>query len=134
MTINIALATSDALVLGCDSVASTSSFFLDPMDIKWEQDTDGNPILDAAGKFTLRFDYGDFQSIVTNAWGGVTKMFQSYPEPSPVVAVTSGMAKLNDRSIASCANEFLAFNVHNPNLGSSEEIATRRLTGFSDEL
>jgi hypothetical protein len=127
MTINIALATSDALVFGCDSVASTSSFFLDPMDIKWEHDASGNPIQDADGKFTLKFDYGDFQSIVTNAWGGVAKMFQIYPEPSPVVAVTSGMAKLSNRSIASYANEFLAFSIGNPDLGSSEEIAQRFL-------
>ena len=33
MTVNIGLITSEALVLGCDSVASTSKPFLDPMSL-----------------------------------------------------------------------------------------------------
>jgi hypothetical protein len=31
MTVNIGLVTSDDVVLGCDSVASTTDYFLDPI-------------------------------------------------------------------------------------------------------
>ena len=122
MTINIALATTDALVLGCDSVASTSNYFIDPMRIAWELDANGTPIKDSNGKYTLKFDYGDYESIVTNAWGGVTKMFEIHPHPSPIVAVTSGLAKLNDRPIADYGREFIAQSV-GKDWSSSAEIS-----------
>lgn len=106
MTVNIALVTSEALVLGCDSVASTFQPFLDPFSVEWEEDGDGNFVQDDEGRFHLRFGFNDLSPIVTSAWGGVTKMFPIYPEPSPVVAVTAGLALLQDRTIASHAEEF----------------------------
>ena len=108
MTVNVGLVTAEALVLGCDSVASTSGYFLDPIALPWTVGADGKPIRDADGKFSLKFNYQDYQSVVTNAWGGVTKMFEIHPSPSPVVAVTAGLAKLNDRPMASYADEFLS--------------------------
>jgi len=108
MTVNIGLVTSDAVVLGCDSVASTSNYFLDPIALPWIEGPDGKPLKDANGKFSLNFDFNDYQYVVTNAWGGVTKLFQIHGNPSPVVAVTAGLAKLKDRPIASWAGEFLA--------------------------
>jgi hypothetical protein len=33
MTINVALVTSDALILGCDSTASRGSYYIDPFEI-----------------------------------------------------------------------------------------------------
>ena len=105
MTVNIGLITSEALVLGCDSVASTSKRFLDPMSIPWELDANGVPV-EEDGKYTLKFNFEDFEQVVTSAWGGVTKMFQIHPDPSPVVAVTAGLADLQERSIASHAQEF----------------------------
>ena len=105
MTVNIGLITSEALVLGCDSVASTSKPFLDPMSLPWELDSNGVP-LEEDGKYTLKFNFGDFEQVVTSAWGGVTKMFQIHPNPSPVVAVSAGLANLEERSIASHAQEF----------------------------
>lgn len=108
MTINIALATSDAVILGCDSIASTTQYFLDPFDLEWEKGADGKHAKDGDGKFRLKFDYSDYQAVVTNAWGGVTKLFAIHPRPTPVAAVTAGLAKLNDRPIASLAVEFMA--------------------------
>jgi hypothetical protein len=108
MTINVLLATSDALVAGVDSVASTTSYFLDPMQLQWERDASGSIVKDEDGKFTLKFDFKDFQSITTNAWGGVTKLFEIHPMPSPVIAATAGVAKLNDRPIASIGRDFCA--------------------------
>jgi hypothetical protein len=122
------LVTSEALVLGCDSVASTSSYFLDPISLPWVTDETGQHLKDADGKFTLKFAYSDYQSVVTNAWGGVTKMFEIHPSPSPVVAITAGLAKLNDRPMASYANEFLGdCSSRNPKLVSIETICRQFL-------
>lgn len=122
MTINIGLATSDALVFGCDSVASATTPFLDPFGMKWEHDTEGKLLQDADGKFSLKFDFNDLNRVVTNAWGGVTKMFELHAHPSPIVGVTAGVAKLNERPIASYATDFFALD-ENRHLKSSNEIA-----------
>ena len=105
MTVNVGLITSDALVFGCDSVASMTEPLLDPFGLL-EVDQDGNLIMDENGKFTVKFGWHDLQPTVISAWGAVTKMFQIHPNPSPVVAVTAGSAKLLDRSIANHAGEF----------------------------
>ena len=75
MTVNIGLITSDALVLGCDSVASATEPLLDPFRFL-ETGKDGKVVPDEHGKFTAKFSFGDVQRVVTSAWGGVTKMFQ----------------------------------------------------------
>ena len=108
MTINIGLVTSDALILGCDSVASTSDYYLDPFKIGFERGPDNKPIVDGDGKFTVKFKFDALDRIVIDAWGGVTKMSQIHPSPSPMVAVTAGLAKLKDRPMASLASEFFA--------------------------
>ena len=105
MTINVALVTSEGLVFGCDSTASTTDVFLQPFEFM-ERDESGSIILDDQGRATAKFEPSDLQWVVTNAWGGVTKMFQISEGPTPVVAVTAGTAKLNDRTIASLGIEF----------------------------
>ena len=105
MTVNVGLITSGALVLGCDSIASATEPMLHPFGFL-EVDEDGSPVMDGDGKYTAKFEYQDIQQIVTSSWGGVTKMFQIHPDPAPVVAVTAGLAMLQDRSIASHADEF----------------------------
>jgi hypothetical protein len=110
MTINAMLATSDGLVVGVDSIASTTHYFIDPMDMEWIKNDEGDFAEDEEGRLTLKFRYEDFQSVVTNAWGGVTKLFEIHPHPSPVVAATAGTAKLRDRPIASIARDF--YNSH----------------------
>jgi hypothetical protein len=105
MTINVGLVTSEALVLGCDSIASVTSYRVDPF-ASIQKDRSGKPKVDKSGRFTLKFELADVQEIVTDAWGGVTKMFAINPAPSPVVAVTAGLAKLRDRPISSFGEEF----------------------------
>jgi len=122
VTVNVGLITSDALVLGCDSIASATEPLLDPLPLL-ARDEAGDVVLDEDGKFTVKFDFQDLQHRVTNAWGGVTKMFQIHPDPSPVVAVTAGAAKLLDRSIASHAAEF--FRKHERAWQDDEERARR---------
>lgn len=107
MTVNIGLVTGDALVLGCDSIASVSNYFLDPF-VNVDLDGEGNPVLDESGKLCIRFETDDLQSIVTDAWGNVTKMFPIHQGNTNVVAVTAGLAKMCDRPISSLGAEFLA--------------------------
>ena len=97
MTINIGVVTNDALVLGCDSVASVTMPVLDPFSMKTEK-SDG-------GRFSVEFGFGDLRPIVTEVWGGVTKMFPLSDDP-PVAATTAGLAKLNNRTMSSLAEEF----------------------------
>lgn len=108
MTVNIGLVTSDALVLGCDSVASTIQPFVDPFapSVELVKDANGMVQADADGRYHLKFKYENIQQVVTSAWGGVTKMFPVHPKPSPVVAITAGLALLEGRTIASHAEEF----------------------------
>ena len=105
MTINVALVTSEALVFGCDSIASTTEYFLPPFELV-ETDDEGKVVFDDEQRATVRFKLGDLQPLVTNAWSGVTKMFQISDKPAPVVVVTAGAAKLNDRTMASLGAQF----------------------------
>ncbi|HUZ31643.1 MAG TPA: hypothetical protein VMV19_06000 [Xanthobacteraceae bacterium] len=106
MTVNIGLVTSDAVILGCDSVASTTAHYVNPFELDWDRGSDGDVTKGADGKFRLAFDFKDLQPIVTNSWGGVTKLFEIHSAPSPMFAVTAGLAKLKERPIASWAAEF----------------------------
>jgi hypothetical protein len=108
MTINVALVTSEALVFGCDSTASTSSYFVDPFGKGLEIDKQGNPARDPNGFYTLKFKTADLDNVVTDAWGGVTKMFHLADGPSQVAGVTAGLASLSQRPIALIAEEFCA--------------------------
>ena len=99
MTINVAVITSEAIVLGCDSIASTTKHLLDPFSLKMKSGKDD--------KQTVEFEFSDLTPYVTGAWGGVTKMFPIHSSPTPIAAITAGLAKLNDRTMSSYANEFL---------------------------
>lgn len=107
MTINVALVTSEAVVLGCDSVASSTRLFLNPLRAT-DRDADGNFLRDADGKMVARFHFEDLEHVVTDAWGGVTKMFGLCGDHNPVAGVTAGLAKLSGRNIFAIANEFLS--------------------------
>jgi hypothetical protein len=99
MTINVALLTNEALILGCDSVASVSTPLLDPFRLEWHQ------IEPDKSRVRVEFGFEDLQQVVTESWGGVTKMFLLCESP-PVAAITSGLAKLNDRTMSDLAQEF----------------------------
>jgi hypothetical protein len=106
MTINVALITNDALVFGCDSTASTGDYYIDPFVIGLDRDSNGKFLVDADGKYVVRFDPSQMEHIVTDAWGGVTKMFHLCGNGCHVAAVTAGLAVLNGRTIASAAAEY----------------------------
>ncbi|AIO82963.1 Uncharacterised protein [Burkholderia pseudomallei] len=107
MTINIALATSEAVILGCDSLSSTTDYLLSPWDFI-ERDAHGAPVLDENGLVTARFPLDGLQPVVTNAFGGVTKMFSISHGGVEAAAVTSGLATLAGSTIHSHAEDFLS--------------------------
>lgn len=109
MTINIALVTNEALILGCDSVASRVGHYIDPAKVI-PRDAQGNWIQDLDGNWNAKFKFEDLEQLVTNAWGGVQKMFALYGGPNSAVtsvaAVTAGLATLSDRTMSNLAGEF----------------------------
>jgi hypothetical protein len=105
MTINVAVLTNQALVFGCDSVASSTQPMLDPFQLPWKRDAEGKAQRTPEGKFVLEFDFGNVTQIVTDVVSGVTKMFCLHTD-TPVVAVTAGAGTLKARTISSFGNEF----------------------------
>jgi len=107
MTINVGLVTSEALILGCDSISSISKTMIDPFKGSgpYATDENGEFLKDKEGNLLIAFK--NPESVVTATYSGVTKMFKLYEHNGTVVAgTTAGQAKLNDRTIASLASEF----------------------------
>lgn len=109
MTINVALVTNEGLILGCDSVASTIGYYLDPSKLI-PKGADGNWIQDDDGNWNVKFNFFNLDQLVTNAWGGVQKMFilcgGQKNSHTTVAAITSGLATLLDRTMNNFAGEF----------------------------
>ena len=93
-------------MLGCDSVASSTQLVLNPLQ-HIEKTEDGNFATDAEGRMVARFTFKDLERVVTDAWGGVTKMFVLCEGDSPCVGVTAGLANLSGRNIAAIASQFV---------------------------
>ena len=98
MTINIALQTTEGLVLACDSISSQIGYFLHAFGPQTEIQQDGT--------YIARYKPEQVVTQVTNSLGGVTKFFQLHGGETPVAAITAGLAKLSNRSMNSCALEF----------------------------
>lgn len=132
MTINVVLVTHDALIFGCDSVASTTSFMVDPFRLDLAKDAAGKELVDAKGNFLVGMDFNKAETVVTNAWGGVQKMYSLHGGKTPVVAVTAGLAKFSDgRTIKSLAEEFAeTIGARNPAFVRVEVIAKEFLKFF----
>lgn len=97
MTINIALSTSEGLILACDSIASAVGYFVTAF---------GDHVVVNGDTYTATYKIADVVTQVTDSWGGVTKMFVLHEGETPVAATTSGLAKLNERTMSNCAHEF----------------------------
>jgi hypothetical protein len=67
VTINIAVLTSDALVLSCDSIASVTKYLVDPFACHSERTEDDS--------LSVTVTAADIIPQVTNTWDGVTKLF-----------------------------------------------------------
>lgn len=107
LTINIAIATYDAIVLGCDSLSSQVEQAILPFRNGggFARDADGNELVDATGHKVV--SAAELRPYVTNVFGGAQKMFCLYEdEDTSVAAVTAGMATLCGVTIAGIANRF----------------------------
>ena len=132
MTINVCLVTHEAIVFGCDSVASRSAYFVDAFEFL-KRDNGGEWAKTQDGKLIAEFDISKAKNLVTSAWGGVTKMLQVHGNPCPVAAVTAGLANLSNRNMATLAAEFAAQHDDNP-LSTVEEVATAFLQFFREQF
>ena len=112
MTVNVAIKTNGALVLGCDSIASSTRWMINPrrVDLKAEKD----------GKFIAKFGEDDLQPVVTDIRDGAIKMFKVQETNPSVGAVTTGTAALNSMSIDNLAHKYI--ESHNP-MTSVEKVA-----------
>ncbi|MBI4084169.1 MAG: hypothetical protein HY423_16310 [Candidatus Lambdaproteobacteria bacterium] len=113
MTINVVVVTTDAVVLGCDSIASSMKPVIDPFQV-FERDEKQSFVADAEGRYTAKFTANDIQWIVNNAWGGVTKLFQLHGQMAPVAAVTAGLAKLKNKNISNIAAQYYQQKTSSP--------------------
>lgn len=105
MTVNIALVTSEAVIFGCDSIASSTDFLIDPFDLQPIKDDGGKSQTDSDGNLLVSLDFRKGRRIVTDVWGGVTKMF-CVEDQLGIAAVTSGLAKLEGRTMQSLVEEY----------------------------
>ena len=105
MTINVALLTNDALIMGCDSIASVMTPMVDPFQHKWPTDDDGKFLTDEHGNHLIPIALTEIETVVTTVMSGVQKMFLIHKDPD-IVAVTAGLAKLNNLTMAALGAEF----------------------------
>lgn len=111
MTTLAALATKDALVMGCDSLGSVTKWMIDPLDLiddffdpnnnfKLKTDNNGNPLLQ-------HFDdvYNKSESVPYNHMTHVTKLFSL--DPLPMGIMITGIASIGSRTIKSIIKEFI---------------------------
>lgn len=109
MTTLVALSTKDALVMGCDSLASSTAPFVDPFDLinffdaenQWalKVDDDGRPLLQSFVQV-----YDQVQHIPFDHMTHVSKLFALYPLEMGVL--TAGAVSIGDRTVKSLINEF----------------------------
>lgn len=113
MTINVAVATYDAVILGCDSLSSKvePAFFPHRSGSSFAVDADGNEILDVNGNKVIAYSEDQLSFTATHVMGGVRKMFVLREDcegaECSIAAVTSGMATLSGVTIAELANRYL---------------------------
>lgn len=111
MTINIAIATYDAIVLGCDSLSSRVEQAILPFrnGVGFARDADGHELIDAHGSRVVSASF--IQPIATTVFGGAQKMFLLYEDDdTTVAAVTAGMATLCGMTIEGLASRFRKMN------------------------
>lgn len=109
MTINIALATFDGIVLGCDSLSSVTDRVIFPFrdGCDFALDSDGKPIFDGGGRPLFSFSPSNLKEVATTVFGGVSKIFSLYQDEDTCVAgLTAGMATLGGVTIAEQAKRY----------------------------
>lgn len=111
MTTTVSFATRDCVVIGCDSLATTTTsminpfpilkdFFEDNEELTIKTDEEGEPVLKKFG------DLGQYiEDVPYNQLPSVTKIFNL--EPTNIGVLFAGIAVLNDKSIKNIVDDFL---------------------------
>lgn len=107
MTTLVALATKDAIVLGCDSLGTVPKYFIDPVDLlpffdkksKLRKDKEGNPVISEL-KDVFQFN----QEIPFSHMTYVDKMFSL--KPLSMGAMATGITSIGKRTIKSLMRDF----------------------------
>ena len=107
-----ALATKDALVMGCDSLGSVTKRLVDPLQLNqfFDAEDDFKIKLDEHGKPLLKdfFDiYGKAQIVPFNHMTHVDKLFSLFP-PLEIGVMTAGLSSIGDFTIKNLINQFKA--------------------------
>jgi hypothetical protein len=109
MTTTISLATKDCIVLGCDSLATSISPFLDPFQIashyfesdgNIKKDANGQPVLQTAAQLSAFI-----RQVPRDQLPNVTKLFQL--RPLSMGLLFSGAAGLGSYSVKNLVHSFL---------------------------
>lgn len=137
MTINIALATYDGIILGCDSLSSITSQVIFPFEgaCDYAVDADGNFMRDGAGKMLIPVTPGNVTQIATTVFGGVSKMFCLYEDDDTcVAALTSGLAVIGGVTIAEQAKRYRRRNKVVGTVFTSVDAVAKDFLAFMREL
>jgi 20S proteasome alpha/beta subunit len=110
MTVLVALATKDALVLGCDSLGTIPKVLVDPLDLIsefFDPENEWNLKVGNDGKTILQ-DFHDIykkaRSVPFDHMTHVTKIFSL--APLEIGVMQTGIVSIGDRTIKSLINEF----------------------------
>jgi len=109
MTSLVALATKDALVLGCDSLATTVKYLVDPFDLveffdseknyQLKKNNNGNPVLKKFGNI-----YEKAKPVPYTHMTHMTKLFSLSPLEMGIMG--TGLVSIGDRTINRLIEEF----------------------------
>lgn len=109
MTTLVALATKDALVMGCDSLGSVTRPMIDPMDLLkfFDSNNKFNLKVDKEGKPSIRsFEdiYNESKPIASEHMTHMTKLFSL--EPLKMGVMITGITSIGERTVRSLIEEF----------------------------
>lgn len=136
MTTTISLPTLDGIVIGCDSMATSSKPIIDPYrllvpffdaDGKLKLDSEGKPLLDDAKKLT-----GYTQQIPVNQLPNVTKIFSLAPFKAGLLF--AGIASVNRKSVRNLVESFLFQTPASPESYTIKELADALADFFEVEF
>ena len=109
MTTLAAIVTKDALVMGCDSLATVTKALIDPMEMveffdeaaefKLKLDEAGTPVL-----LDFKTLLGKTQLVPYNQMSHMTKLFSL--DPLPMGVMHTGITSIGERTVRSLVNEF----------------------------
>ena len=127
MTINIALATYDGIILGCDSLSSMIDHVIFPFrdGCEYAKDASGQVITDAHGVPLIPAHGAHLSQVATTVFGGVSKMFCLYEDGDTVVAaITAGLATLRGVTISEQAKRYRRQNhIEERKFTTTEDVA-----------